>query len=180
MIIDIAFAIIVVWGLFVGYSRGLISSLVSFLAFIIGIVVALKFTHLVAGYMHELLAINAQYLPILSFLLIFIGVIVLMNILSRLLEKIAGFLFLGMLNRLIGALLWGIIFVLGFSTVLWFLNQTHMISPELKAQSRTFHYIEPLTGIVFGYLSQFMPVLEGLFESIEELFRDIDKENLYA
>ncbi len=180
MIIDIAFAIIVVWGLFVGYSRGLISSLISFLAFLVGIVVALKYTHVVAGYLREMFAFNAQYLPILSFLLIFVGVIVAMHFLSSVLEKIAGFLFLGMLNRLIGALLWGIIFVLGFSTVLWFLNQTHMISPEMKAQSQTFYYIEPLTGIVFGYLSQFLPILEGLFQSIEEMFRDIDKENLKA
>jgi len=178
MIIDIAFAIIVVSGFLVGYSRGLISSLISFLAFVAGIVVALKYTHVVAGYLQELFAINAQYLPLLSFLLIFIGVIVLMHFLAKLLEKIVGFLFLGMLNRIIGALLWGIIFVLGFSTVLWFLNQTHMISPEMKAQSQTFYYIEPLTGIVFGYLSQFLPVLEGVFQSIEEMFRDIDKGNL--
>ncbi len=178
MIIDIAFAIILVWGLITGYRRGLISSLVSFLAFIAGIVAALKFTDIVSVQLRQLLAINWQYLPIISFIIIFIGVVVLMQWLANLLEKVAGFLFLGAINRLIGSLLWGIIFVLVFSTVLWFLNQSHLISPELKAESRTFHYVEPLTGIVFGYLGEFLPILEGLFESLEELFREIDKNNL--
>ena len=72
MIIDIAFLLVMVIAIFKGLSKGLIVGIFSLLAFIIGLAAALKLSALVAAYLNKNVLSATKWLPVISFLLVFI------------------------------------------------------------------------------------------------------------
>ena len=54
MIIDIAFAIVMILAIFKGFSKGFIVGIFSLLAFIIGLAAALKLSVVVANYLRKM------------------------------------------------------------------------------------------------------------------------------
>ena len=72
MIIDIVLAIFLVLAIFKGYNRGFIVALFSLIAFIAGLAAAMKLSATVAAYLGDNVGITKQWLPVLSFLIVFI------------------------------------------------------------------------------------------------------------
>ncbi len=83
MILDIVFAIILLLAFIHGYRKGLIHSIVSLLALVIGIMAAVYLSELAAIYIDKWFNISSKYLPLISFMVVFIGI----YLLFRLLEK---------------------------------------------------------------------------------------------
>ena len=182
MIIDIFFVLFLLLGIITGARKGFIHSIFSFVAFLAGIIAGLKYTDEFSLWLHDFLNIHSKYLPFIAFGLIFIVVVILLNLLSRLIEKVVNILMLGFFNRLGGVIFWSLIYVLGFSILLWFLNQVHFISPEAKVESQVYFYIEPFAPIAFSLMAKLFPFMEGLFDSIENSFEEManHKETITA
>ena len=92
MIIDILFLVILIWGIYKGYSRGFVLSIFSLAALFIGIFAALKFSHIAAVYLQDWFSISSKYLPLISFLAVFILIIILIRLLGKLVEKFVEFI----------------------------------------------------------------------------------------
>ncbi len=114
MIIDIVFFILMVWAIYKGYSRGLIVALFSVLALIIGLAAAIKLSAVVAIYIKNNVSIATQWLPILSFALVFILLVILVRVGAGLIEKTVKMAMLGWANRIGGIILYA-----GLSTVIF-------------------------------------------------------------
>lgn len=170
MLIDILFLITIVIGFATGYRRGLIRSVFALVAFFFGILIALKFTYIVSSYLQEQWSVQFDLLPFVVFIALLFGVIIAFKFLSIVIQKIAETLFLGFINRLIGGLLWCVVMMLLFSTVLWFLNQSNFISDELKSTSITYEFIISTAPVIFDFIAGAIPYFEGLFDSIDGLF----------
>ncbi|NOZ46293.1 MAG: CvpA family protein [Chlorobi bacterium] len=155
-VIDLIIVIPLAWSAYKGFSKGLIVSIASLLALLLGVYGAIKFSDITSGYLIQNFDFSSQYLPIISFAITFILIVVAVHLLARVLDKIVKAVALGFINRISGAL-FGIIktaFIL--SVILTLINKfdekTGVISPELKESSLL--YI-PLTGfapLVFPYL----------------------------
>ncbi len=120
MIIDLAFIIVMILALFKGMRKGFILGVFSLLAFIIGLAAALKFSALVAIYLQEKGMVATKWLPVLSFFLVFILVILLVGLGARLIKKTFQFAMLGWLNSLLGMFLYMIIYIIILSVILFF------------------------------------------------------------
>ena len=166
---------IVIWAFYQGFKKGLVHSIFALLALFCGVIGALKFSHLASVYVQEYLHVASQYLPLVSFLLVFLLIVLIVRLISNLFEGFLKFIHLGLINKVVGGIFWGMLIIFLFSTVLWFLNQATLISPELKTASKVYVYLEPISPWIINGLGQVFPFLNDLYESLEGYF-----DSLYA
>ena len=95
MIIDLAFLVMLLFAIIKGLQKGLIIGIFSLIAFIVGLAAALKLSSVVASYLHESTTISSKWLPVISFILVFVLVVALVGLGARLLEKTAEAMMLG-------------------------------------------------------------------------------------
>ncbi|MDP4207205.1 MAG: CvpA family protein [Bacteroidota bacterium] len=106
--IDLILLILLAWGAIRGFISGLIVQILSLVALMLGIWLGSEFAWLASGYLSKWLSINARLLNTVSFVLIFIGVLLGINLLARLITMSLKDTVAGRLNR-IGGVLFGIV-----------------------------------------------------------------------
>jgi membrane protein required for colicin V production len=168
--IDVVFAIILVLAIYKGYSRGLIVAVFSFIAEILGLAAALKLTAVAVLYAQDHWDIHTRWLPVLCFVLLFVGVVFLVRFGATLLQTMVEVAMLGWLNKLGGILLYSAIFIIAYSVILWIANQLYWLSPQIKLQSVVYPYIEHLGPAVMNILGKIIPVFKNMFENLQSFF----------
>jgi len=131
-----------------GFRKGFIISLASVIALILGIWAAVHFSNYLDGFLLEHLKASRKWLPLLSFTLTFILVVLAVLLVAKLLEKIIDVVGMGFLNRIGGALLGFIKGTLLASIILFILfkadPQERWITREDKKGSFTMTRMEEL------------------------------------
>src|SRR5688572_23747753 len=141
MLLDIIFMICLVLAFISGFRRGLIRALFSFVALFAGVLLALKYSYIVSDYLYRKDLVQSKALPLISFVFALIIILLLINLASRLVEKIAESMFLGIPNKLLGGVLEAAIVAILFSVVLWYLDKMHYISSDTKNSSFSYDYL---------------------------------------
>ena len=170
MIIDLITLLLIILAIWKGYSRGFILALFSFLAILIGLAAAIKFSVLVSGWLHHNTNISAHWLPFLSFALIMIVVIILVRLVARLLQASVELVMLGWLNRLAGIALYIILYVMVYSILLFYTTQMGVIKNEVMQTSLSYHIIEPFGPKAVDMLGSIIPWFKNMFEDLQNFF----------
>lgn len=175
MAIDIIFAIIMAFAIYRGFTRGLIVAVFSLVAFILGMAAALKLSAVLAAHLAQS-GMQGRWWPVICFIVIFLAVVILVRLGAAALEKVVQWSMLGWVNRLGGILLYAVVFVLGYSVLLWLANQLYWLSPEVKLQSRVYPYIEHLGPQVMEQMGRILPVFRDVFAELEAFFEKAARE----
>jgi membrane protein required for colicin V production len=170
MPIDIIFAIIMVFAIYKGYTRGLIVALFSFVAVMLGLAAALKLSAVTALYVQQHWDMHSRWVPVLCFICLFLGVVLLVRLGAGALQKLVELVMLGWLNKLGGIMLYSIIFIIIYSVVLWMANQVYWLSPETKLQSVVYPYIERIGPWVLNHMGSVIPVFKDMFSQLQSFF----------
>ncbi|HEX2395424.1 MAG TPA: CvpA family protein [Bacteroidales bacterium] len=103
--IDMFIAVLLIWALYKGYTRGFIMQLTILAALALGVYAALKLSGFTATRLEGRLDLNSETLYLVAvavtFILVFVGV----NIIGKLIEKVVESADLSFLNRLTGVIL---------------------------------------------------------------------------
>jgi len=174
--IDIVFAIILVFAIYKGYSRGLIVAVFSFVAVMIGMAAALKLTTVAVLYAQQHWDIHTRWLPVICFIALFVGVVLLVRLGATLMETLVEIAMLGWINKLGGIILYSAIFIIAYSVLLWIANQLYWLSPETKVQSVVYPWIEHLGPAVINGLGKIIPVFKDMFAGLQSFFDNAAKE----
>ena len=177
MIIDIAFVIIMVLAIFKGLRKGLILGIFSLLAFIIGLAAALKLSVVVAEWLKDSAGSFSKWLPLISFMLVFIGVLLLVGLLARAIKKTMQFAMLGWLDSLGGILLYVIIYTIIFSIFLFFAEKLFLIQPSTITDSKLYSYVAPWGPKVMDNLGKIIPLFKDMFTELQDFFGGIAKKS---
>ena len=153
-----------------GYSKGLIVALFSLLAFIAGLAAALKLSAVVGVSLQDNWNIHSKWLPVLSFFIVFAGVVLLVRLGAAFIKKTVSLVFLGWVDKLGGILLYAIIYLMIYSVILFYAYQVHIISPKVAAESSTFASIYPFGPTVINGLGQVVPIFKNLFSDLSVFF----------
>ena len=176
MILDIIVAIILILAVIKGYRQGLIVALFSVIAFIVGLAAAMKLSVVVAGYIDNAVNISNKWLPIISFAVVFLIVVLLVRLGAKFIQKSVEFAMLGWVNRIGGILLYAGLYILIFSILLFYAEQLNMIKAETKNDSVTYTYIQPWGPKLMDGLGKIIPVFKGMFEDLEDFFDGVSKQ----
>jgi len=146
--IDYIIGGLLLWAAISGLRKGFILELAGLLGLIIGIWAGLHFSRLAATFLKETFHLDGIYLPVLSFVVVFILVLLGVKLLGKILEKSAEVMLMGWLNSLLG-LVFGILKqALILSFVLMILN-TFASSGDIldKDQQQKSYCYKPIKSI---------------------------------
>jgi membrane protein required for colicin V production len=170
MIIDLLLAVILVLAVIKGFQRGLIVAAFSLVAFIIGLAAAMKLSAVAAGYIGQAVKVSDQWLPVISFALVLLAVVLLVNWGARLLEKSVQFVMLGWVNKIGGILLYAALYITLFSILLFYAEQTQFIKKETISASATYSFIQPWGPKAIEGFGKLIPVFKDSFTELEQFF----------
>jgi membrane protein required for colicin V production len=176
MILDIIFVIILVLAIIKGFRRGLIVGIFSLLAVVIGLAAAMKLSTVAAGYLGDAVSISDRWLPILSFAVVFIAVVLLIRLGANAIEKAVQAVTLGWLNRLGGILLYLAIYITIFSVVLFYLDQAGIIRQQTIERSVTYSFVQPWGPAVINGMGTFIPFFRDMFGELEQFFEGVSRD----
>lgn len=176
MIIDIIFVILVGMAIFKGFSQGFIVALFSLFAYIIGLAAAMKLSAVVASYLQTGWNISGRLLPVLSFMLVFIAVIIVVRLTAGIIKKAVSVMFLGWLDKLAGFILFTLLYLFIYSVILFYAAQVHLISVEAQAASATYSYIAPFGPKVINGLGVIIPFFSDMFTDLQHFFEGVAKD----
>lgn len=144
--LDIILGIVLITGLIRGFTKGFIRELTSLLALMIGVYGAVHFSYFVLTYLQDYLSLEPVVMNMMAFgctfLILFIGVV----LLGHLFTKIANLLALGIFNRLLGGIFGLLKSALILSVILMFITaintEERWMSHEYLAQSKLYAPLE--------------------------------------
>lgn len=173
MFLDLVFLVLLILAVVKGYRRGLIVGIFSFIAIVIGLAAAIKLSAVVAGYIGEAVKISDRWLPVISFLVVFIGVVLLIRLGANLLQKTVEVAMMGWANRVGGIILYVIIYMMVYSIILFYADQLKLIKEETIANSVTYAFIQPWGPRVIGGFAAILPIFKNMFADLELFFDGI-------
>lgn len=173
MIIDIVFAILIVLAVIKGYQRGLIVGLFSLVAIIIGIAAAMKLSTVVAGHIGKAVKVSDQWLPVISFAVVFIAVVLLIRWAANAIESAVEVVMLGWLNKLCGIILYVAIYTLVFSVLLFYAEQVRIVQPETIDKSATYSFVQPWGPKAINGFASIIPFFGDMFNDLQDFFGKI-------
>ena len=143
MLIDIIFAVFLLLALMRGYRQGLIIGLFSLLSIIVGLAAAMKLSTVVAGWLGDSVNVSKEWLPLISFILVFFVVLLLIRLGAKAIESAVEVVLLGWINKLAGILLYAVIGLLVFSVLLFYAEQMKLIQPATIRESVSYPLVQP-------------------------------------
>ena len=159
---DLLLLILLALGFFWGLRKGLIQTLASLLALILGVYVALKFNGHLAQWLSMWFDWSKKNADWVSFIVLFILTVMAVVTLGKWITKIAGLVALGWINRLLGALLYTAQTALILSYVLWFFAQVqldeYLLPENTKTEAKSYPWIS-------GFAPSITPMIQDFWSS---------------
>jgi membrane protein required for colicin V production len=138
MAIDLICGIIAAYGFWQGYNRGIVTTIFNVLAYVFGLIVALKVTPYTTELLETLFKTDNPLMFIAGFLTnIFVVVFVLKQAANGI-ENMLNFAHLGTINKILGGVVSGALAILIYSIIVWFGVKSHMLNDVLIADSKTY------------------------------------------
>ncbi len=166
-VFDLILAIPLLIGLVAGFRRGLLMEIIHlatfFVAIILGIVLLDQVSEWLSHYIND-----SKVIPVIAFVIIFIGTILLMTFVGKILKKILDMTLLGTADTILGAIFG--LFKWAFIISVFFFISSWIGLPlrEIFVASLLFGFIEPIAPFIFRIIAEFGPIGENFRELIEE------------
>ncbi len=177
--IDVVLLIIIIWFAYRGLKNGLIIELSSLVALLLAVWAALKYGNILTELFQRYLSLEGNYVPFVSFVVMFLVVLLLVNFIASLITKALQIAHLGILNRLLG-LLFSILKV-GIILSLWVngfdrINNTYTFaSTEVINNSYLYQPLNAFAEKIYEFSNDHFDEVKKHFD---EAVEDIQKTNI--
>lgn len=149
---DIVFIIPLLWGAYKGFVKGFVIEVASFIALGLGAWGGLKFSYLSAEYLSKAFDVAENIMPLISFSVVFILIVIVVFLLAKLLQGVLKKAALGFINKLLGLTFGCLKFAFILSIILnlvnVFNNEVEFIKPEQKQSSFLYEPIEKVAQLI--------------------------------
>lgn len=173
MMLDIIVVLVVAFGFYTGYSRGLIKTVFDTLSLIIGILAALKLSPITINALDGLLNISPSFTYLIGIVITFLLVMALVRFVGRKLEDVLEAANINVLNKLAGGVLQGLFFAFLISMVLWVLGNYSIVKEETKSNSVTYPLLEPLPEAGKSIFKAVKPIFQDFWDKTVDVMETI-------
>ncbi|MCB0642498.1 MAG: CvpA family protein [Phaeodactylibacter sp.] len=164
MVIDIIFVIVAGYGFYVGFSRGIIRTIFTILAYLFGLMAAFKFAAPATKFLESSFNSNSPMMFVAGFLLSFVVTMVLIRFLARGAEGILKTANINVINQFIGGVFMAGIMVLLYSLLLWFAKVSNLLDEQTKDASFTYTYVQHFPNQVWGVYEYIKPTFKDFWD----------------
>ncbi|MBO6495001.1 MAG: CvpA family protein [Roseivirga sp.] len=167
--LDIILLIPLIFGAVLGFRKGLLLEIFGVLAFVLAIIGGFKLMETGMVYLSEYFEDFDQLLPFISFLVIFLAIIILVNMLGKLLKKMIDLTLLGGFDKFAGAILGLVKWAIGVSILLWLVNNFGIELPGQEEELVLYPFLTELGPKLIASLDVVLPFAQEMLDSIKEL-----------
>ena len=173
MWIDIAFAAVAALAFYQGYRRGIIGTVVSIAAVVLGFLLAVRYSREATTLLANLFDVPPTgAMPLLGFVATFALTLLAMRLIAAAVERLLATLRLGFVNRALGGLAAAVLATFLLSMALITVESAGLIPREQRRESITYDSLAAFPEQVKAAFVQEKPMLERLRERGEE---ELDK-----
>ncbi len=163
----------VLYGLYRGFSKGLILELASLLALVAGVYGAMHFSSFTFEYLSNYVEIEVAYLQLASYGLTFLIIVLVITLTGKILTLLVKMVALGFINRMMGSIFGGMKALLILSVLLLFFDSLNKQFGIVKEEVLT-------TSVLYSPIliqsQEFYPNVLEEFEKQKENIEDITNE----
>ena len=158
-VFDIIIILPVLWGIYKGFTKGFIKEIATLVALFIGIYGATKLYETTLEYISTEMHTSEKYLPLIAFGLTFIGIVIIIHLFAKVLDKLIKAVALGIANRIAGAIFGGLKFFLFVAAFLIIVDkidyETHFLDDNTKENSILY---KPTLNLIY----KIFPVVDNI------------------
>jgi membrane protein required for colicin V production len=162
---DILIAILLVLGGFLGYKRGFLMELFFLCAIMLGVFLGFRLMGAGVDYLHRQFNADTTFLPYLSFLIIFVLVVLVVSLLGRQVKRLVDSTFLGSVDALAGALLGALKYMFCASVIIWLISSFHYSLPTAWTKDS---WLYPVTA---GFAPRIARIVGDFLPFFKEIFK---------
>ncbi|WP_020535892.1 CvpA family protein [Lewinella cohaerens] len=174
MIIDVICAVIALYGFWVGYSRGIIKTVLTTISFLFGFMAAAKFSPTVSTMLQEWIDGPGTIMLPAAFLLTFILTLVLFRMLANGLENMLEAVNINFINQIMGGGISMFFFIFLYSVLVSFADNSRMIDPDTKEDSITYTILQPVPEYAWAAGQRVWPVFQEFYQHALDVMDQID------
>ena len=149
-LIDLIIIALLGYGLIRGYKKGLIIELSSFFGVFISFFISINLDDIVSKNILELININFDILNIIVFILIFLISYSAIIFIAKGFTKLIKFVYLGLLNSLLGSLFGGLKLLLILMIIVKIIFSFNLIPMKMLSESNLMIQLHILSEIIFN------------------------------
>lgn len=175
MVIDLIFLIFAGYGFYLGFSKGIISTVFTVLSYAIGLMAAFKFAPSMTTFLENTFHTDNPLMFIAGFLLSFVLTMVLVRMLAKGIEGVLQTANINFINQAAGGVLLASIMIVVFSMVLWFGEKSHIVDEDTKEQSITYPILKNFPERVWTIAKVLQPVFEDFWDASVDFMDKLEK-----
>ena len=169
MWIDLAFAVVAAYAFYQGYARGIIGSVVSIAAVVLGFVLAVRYSAEVTDALGGLFNVpTTGPWPLIGFVVTFALVLLALRLIATAVERLLTTLRLGFVNRALGGLAAALLATFVLSLALLAFESTGLLTREQRRESITYASLAAFPEQVKGAFQRTKPALQRAREAGED------------
>ena len=157
-LLDILLGLPLIWGLWKGYKNGLFMEIASIVALVAGIFGAIHFSYITGNYLSEHLNWDERNMSIIAFIITLILIIIIVNLIGKLLTKVANFAMLGALNKIAGGIFGALKVAILLGAAFIFFDRMdstfNLLDDETKQESILYQPIKDIGALIFDTVLQ--------------------------
>lgn len=175
MIIDVICVIIALYGFWVGYSRGIIKTVLTAASLLFGFMAAVKFSPTVSVMLQEWFTTMPPSLGLAAaFLLTLVLTLILFRMLANGLESMLEAVNINFINQMMGGGISMFFFVFLYSMLVSFADSSRLIDPPTKQESYTYNILEPIPDYAWTMGQTVWPVFQEFYQHAMDVMDQID------
>ncbi len=175
MVIDIIFVIALLWGFYLGFSKGIIKTLFTVLSIVLGMLAAFKFAPATTNFLETALKNTNPLMFLAGFICTFVLTMFLIRMFARGLEGIFRAANINFINQTVGGVALAGVMVLLYSMLIWFGDQAHILNPEVKAESISYIHLKEYPEQVRGLAKVVKPTFQEFWTQSVEMFDKLEQ-----
>ncbi len=161
--IEIIFVVVLAAGFYLGYTRGIIRTVLAIISYLIGLLAAFKFAPDITRLLER--SFGEQPLMIVAgFILTFALAWLVIRLISKGLEGILKTANINIVNQVAGGVLVASLFVLFYSLLLQFGDRSTIIGDDLKRESRLYPILMEYPELAWGVGQRIKPIVVDFWD----------------
>lgn len=177
MIIDLFCLVVALYGFWVGYSRGIISTILNVLSILFGIMAAAKFSPAMTDLLTSLLGTSESsrgFMLLAGVIITFVLTMVVFRMVARGLEEGLESININFINQVLGGVVTALIFVFLYSLIILFASRSRLLEGSTKEESSTFAILEKYPEAAWGAGKRIWPIFVEFYEHSLDIMDKID------
>lgn len=178
MIIDIVLLIFALTGFWLGYTKGVVRTMIMVAAYTTAVLVTLKISPWLMEFVTKNFNIGKVFALIFGTIAILVALIFLIHWVAKKIDssfqkgKLSGS------DKILGGIIMLIVGVLFYSMVLWPINQFGMIGDKSKASSISYKSLEAIPLKTRTFVEGFKPLFNHYWELMEATIQEAKKKEI--